>query len=157
MPTITWQFSTPKAQDFVSKSIKEMTGSEISHVDVLTPDGKLLGAHATGGVQIREPNYEDFGLRIRVTVPVTQEQFDKFFAYVNSKVGEPYNHAAIAGIAMNRDMSEAGHEMCSQLQYEGTIAAGLLQHAKQPNMVSPEAFRFAISTRLDASEQRIPQ
>ncbi|MFL6314786.1 MAG: hypothetical protein ACJ71W_21995 [Terriglobales bacterium] len=76
MRSITFQFVRGEA--FISHLIEWKGDSEISHVNVVTPDGKLLGALMQDGVKIRPADYAKFVLQIRVTIPATDEQYEKF-------------------------------------------------------------------------------
>jgi hypothetical protein len=157
MPHITWQFSTTDNE--VSAVIRWKTDSEISHVDVITPEGKLLGA--TGdGTRIREPNYETFRLRIEVEVPVTLEQYNKFWSFMNSQIGGTYDFAGIAGIALGRNICAPADNFCSELQARGVNifppGAGIVWVAKDPSKVDPELLRVVLTAIPGAKERRNP-
>jgi hypothetical protein len=153
MKTITWQFSTGDSR--ISTLIRWKTDSEISHVDVVTPEGKLLGAHIEGGVQVREPDYMQFKLRIQVSIVVTDQQYAAFFAFVNSMVGRSYDSAGIVGIALGENICAPGEVFCSELQTRGIEAATIVHIAKDPSKVDPEMLRVVLTAIPGATEKRI--
>lgn len=153
MKSLTWQFST--GDSTISKAIRWKTDSEISHVDVVTPEGRLLGAHINDGVLVRELDYMAFDLRIRVTVPVGDEQFEKFWASVNSKIGEKYDKAGIAGIALGDNLAGPGTVFCSELQAQGIKDAGIIWIAKDSSKIDPETLRLLVTAIPGATEKRI--
>jgi hypothetical protein len=150
--SITWQFSTSDAE--ISSLIRWKTDSEISHVDVVTPEGKLLGAHIEDGVRVRDFNYSKFTLRIFVIVPVSDEQYAAFWAYVNSQVGCEYDKAGIIGIALGRNICAPGEVFCSELQTRGVEQARIVHIAKDASKVDPEMLRVVLTAIPGAQEKR---
>jgi hypothetical protein len=163
-PTLTFQFSSPALSSeklldrMVTEGIEKLTRGEISHVDYVTPQGTLIGAHLNGGVQERAADYEKFGLRIRVTVPVTAEQAAAALAYARSKIGTSYDAEDILGIAIGDSRLHDAHDLiCS------CLAANILDNeiyriyrvAKVHWQVSPEELRFALTMLPGAVEERI--
>lgn len=163
MPTITLQFSRPDPAHqnpldrAVSAGIRHMTRSEISHVDVVTDEGTLIGAHIKEGVRERTADYQKWGLRIRVTVPCTPAQREKFFAYVRSRIGTPYDTRDILGIALgDARLHDTAHLICSGLGALAVDAAsGIVRVAKDWWQVSPEELRIAMMATAGATEERI--
>lgn len=153
MKNLIFQFSTGDSK--LSELIRWKTDSEISHVDVVTPEGKLLGAHIDDGVRVREPNYMQFTLRIRVTIPVSDAQYIAFWAFVNSKVGSTYDRAGILGIALGGNLAAPGDFFCSELQACAVRAAAIVHIAKDPSKVDPEMLRVVLTAIPYATEQRI--
>ena len=150
---ITWQFVT--TSDEVSALIRWKTDSEISHVNAVTPEGKLLGALLDGGLQEREPNYGNFTLQILVTVPVTDEQAARFWQCLRSRIGEHYNCLGIVGIALGNNLTGSGHEFCSQAQSDAIIFAPIFRIAKDPSKIDPETLRLLLMAQPGATEKRI--
>jgi hypothetical protein len=161
--TVTLQFSTPDLahQNFqdrlVSTGIKKMTRSEISHVDLVMPDGTLLGAHMTNGIQRRPADYEKFGLRIRVTVPASDPQQAAFYGYALSMTGTPYDVETIVGIATGDARKHTpGKMICSEFAaYAVDDHSGICRVAKDKWQVSPEELRIALMALPGAVEERI--
>jgi hypothetical protein len=157
---IVLQFSRPdpNSQDLksriISAGICEDSHSEICHVD-LEVDGKLIGAHMPDGIQERAPDYQTWGLRIRVIVPVSHLQRVRFESYVISMIGTPYDLESIFGIALNDGrLHDASKLICSAF---GTRAVdpGIVRVAKNYWMVSPEELRLVVTAIPGAIEQRV--
>ena len=156
MKTITWQFSTPKEQNEISKLIRLKTCSEISHVDVLTTDGKyLIGAHIADGMLARKVDYEEFGLRIQVTVDVTDQQCRLFWEYINSIIGQQYNCAGILAEATGFELTQQGHTFCSEAQADGIKHCGRFKLMKDSCLIDPETLRMVVSSDYSSVERRI--
>jgi hypothetical protein len=167
MATVTFQFSRPDLScettwnRVVSEGICKMTRSEICHVDLvdIKADGSytLLGAHIDGGFQERGPDYQKWGLRIRVTVPCSDEQEAMVCAAAHAMIGTPYDTADIEGIAFgNSALHVDGKLICSGA---GSILidekSKILRVAKVHWQVSPEELRIAMTAFPGAVETRI--
>ena len=106
-----------------------------SHVECLTPDGMLLGAHEDGFVR-RPRNYDagQWSRELYVTLPATPEQQAAFWAAVDALAGVPYDMEAIramavgelTGVATLADNARASL-ICSAAMMVGLLASG---HAK---------------------------
>lgn len=153
MKTITFQFVRGTA--FVSHLIEWKGDSEISHVNVVTPEGKLLGSLMNGGVQVRAADYDKFALQIRVTIPATDEQYDKFWRAIYSHVGEKYDRAGIVGIALGENVSGPGTVFCSELQAKAIQEANIIWIAKDASKIDPETLRLLVTAIPGAKEERI--
>ena len=97
-----------------------------SHVEAKTPDGGFyLGSMMEGGVQKRPVGY-DKGLvahELLLTLDATPEQDAKFWDFLNSKLGEPYDSAAIFGFVIPVHEHLLNHAICSALI---TLVKGLV-------------------------------
>lgn len=156
------QFSRPDpasesiAQRIISAGICKETRSEICHVDIEMPDGTLIGAHMPDGIQCRKPDYEAWGLRIRVYVPVAPYQAENFYQYARAKVGTPYDPKSIAGIALgDSDLHDSHKLICSAFAALDADIHGVVRVAKDYWMVSPEELRIAATATYGAIEQRV--
>lgn len=131
--------------DVISHAIRggEM-GFWASHVEALTPDRKLLGAHYSGGVQARAAGYDagQWSQQLYVAVPATDEQAAAFYAFLASQIGKPYDMNAICGLALGALLAEtpdwpsAPSWICSALQTAALLTAGIIKAA-------PAGVRFA--------------
>lgn len=106
---ITLRFVT--ADDAVSRLIRLQGGVSMpftpSHVEALSEDRKsFIGAHLKGGVRARPVGYDTDALMTLpdgskserlVALPCTSAQEAAFHAFVQSKLGEPYDWKAIIG------------------------------------------------------------
>lgn len=128
-----------------------------THVEAVLPDGRLLGAHADGGVEARACDY-DKGTRSRVTIvelPCTPEQEIAFLGFLNDQIGKPYDVAVIAQIALGaflgeRDWSATDHWICSELQAAALEASGWFAAplASSVNHITPRDLLLIISGRV---------
>lgn len=104
MPDIILRFVEGKAWSSKAIEWREAVSMPItpSHVECVTPDGKYLGQHDDGGMQAREPGYDDgtFSRQFFLSIPVTPEQHDAFYSYVIGSIDEPYDWKAILGFAL---------------------------------------------------------
>jgi hypothetical protein len=99
------QYSTTvdSLENWSSALIRRMCHSPFSHVDMILPDGNLLGASDSvgapiikgnpRGVAVRPPDYQDFGIRRRMTIqtPLSGKIIDAGM----SQLGKPFDHAAL--------------------------------------------------------------
>jgi hypothetical protein len=133
---ITLRFVT--CNDPVSNTIRrgEM-GFWASHVEAVMPDGKLLGAHAAGGVQECASDY-DAGLwtqQLYVQIPCTDAEALAFETFLKSQLGKPYDMPAIEEMALGILTGEAPNWpqkpswICSALQTAALLMAGIIKGA----------------------------
>lgn len=104
---ITLQFSSRRL--IGSWLIRQFTWSNYSHVDIVLPDGRLLGSRLFGGVSIQPPG------RFKETILV---QVDAPYEVINAaltQVGKPYDLAAVFGIIIRRDWQSTDKWFCSEL------------------------------------------
>jgi hypothetical protein len=104
---ITLQFSAQRLP--ASWLIRWFTWSPFSHVDLVLPDGRLLGARGSGGVAIRDPEPFYKVARFQVDAP------DRVLDLAAEQIGKPYDWAAILGIAARGDWQDQGRWFCSEL------------------------------------------
>lgn len=112
---------------FGSRLIEWGTHSQLSHMDILLPDGWLVGARSDNpkdqsgrrfgkGVQVRSPHY--YGRvesTLTIQIPVTAKQKRVFYTLLAEQVGKPYDHTAIWGFVLNRDWREIDSWICSEM------------------------------------------
>lgn len=123
----------------ISHVIEWGTQATVGHIDIILPDGSLLGAqHEDGlggmpaGVQIRPANYGDTsGMinRMRVDISVPDDVEKDAYDWALSMVGTPYDTRAIIGIMKNEDWSTPGHLICSG------FGSGMLTQPTKPVIV----------------------
>lgn len=126
---ITLQFST---QDkLFARLIDWWTWGDYSHVDLVLPDGRWLGARGDG-VKVREPYPVARRLRVTVEAPAAVLQL------VLSQVGKPYDFLAILGFICHRDWQEEDSWVCSELIAWAFARGGQrLINANNLNRISP--------------------
>jgi uncharacterized protein YycO len=147
MANITLQFSTEKG--IGSLIIRRMTWSEYSHVDIVMPNGDLLGARANGGVQIRKPGYGKF---TKVHHEVAVDAPDSVYEFAKSQVGKPYDWKAILNFGLERNWQEDDSWFCSELVAWTFMKAGhpLLDPDVQLYRISPRD--LLLSTALSDAD-----
>lgn len=117
---ITLQFVTEP--DWMSHAIRWFTWSEYSHVDLVLPSGRLLGAHVRDGVQIREPGYAAF---TRVERRIVRDVSPVALDWACRQIGSPYDVAAIFGLLVRRDhWRQPDRWFCSELVARAFEVAG---------------------------------
>lgn len=89
--------------------IRKFTWSDYSHVDIVLPDGRLLGARFEGGVSIKPPNNFKKCVRFSVDAP------EDVISAALTQVGKPYDIVAIFGIIVRRDWHKSKKWFCSEL------------------------------------------
>lgn len=147
---ITLQFSTSTGVG--SALIRWETWSEFSHVDLVMPDGRLLGArtdhpvNGKTGVQIRPPDYEKFTKVKRMAASVTDVLGAELYALALKQVGLPYQRKSILGFAIRKDGASTGSWFCSELAAWLFDSIGYPLTYKPVNHVSPGD--LAVSPRL---------
>lgn len=112
--------------------IRRFTYSEISHVDLVMPDGQMLGARSNAisypgraakipaGVQIRPVDYLKFSRVIFAFLPCTEAQADVIYSAAKSQVGKSYDLDAIVDFVVedaDKGPNDGGSAswMCSEL------------------------------------------
>ena len=88
-----------------------------SHVECVTPEGKYAGQHFSGGMQARDPGYDEAHLTHEafVDLPCTQAQEYAFYGFVQSKIGEPYDWQSIIDYVLPVNLHESNHAICSAI------------------------------------------
>lgn len=112
---LVFQFVTER--DPVSAAIRWFSHAPVSHVDLVLGDGRLFGAHLSGGVKARAPGYAEWSRIIRVAIETPRAA--AVTAAVLSQDGKPYDWRAIAAFAAGRDWRDRGQWICSELQLWG--------------------------------------
>ena len=108
--------------DAISAGIRfAQYGFWASHVETLTPEGKLLGAHWQDGVQERDHNYDagKFSKELYVSLPVDDKTAKDFYEWCKAQIGKPYDITAIAGFLARRNWREDDSWFCSELIMSG--------------------------------------
>lgn len=100
----------------IDEAIKLETWSLFPHVEIMTQDGLgAFGARSSGGVQIRQPDYEKFTKEERYWVEVDDVSGAEAWAWSHKQIGKPYDYADILGIVVHQDWRSENHWICSSL------------------------------------------
>jgi uncharacterized protein YycO len=141
---ITLQFSTTGGP--IAYIVRKSTRSQFSHVDIVLPDGQLLGSqmrtHFGSGVQLRPADYEKFTRIARYHVDVPDGVSDKIIFWARTQIGKPYDLPGVLGIFFGkRDWHEDDSWFCSEYVAEAFNYAGFPLITEQVNRVTPEMLR----------------
>lgn len=127
-----------------SAAVAWFSGGTFSHVDAVLPDGRLLGARMSGGVQIRPPNYERWSKRVVFSLLKGNEA--EWLSFLYGQVGKPYDHTAIWGFAAGRDWREPDSWFCSELAAAALEMAGGCPVLYTPtNKITPSGLATVLS------------
>jgi hypothetical protein len=157
--TVTLRFV--QGSEFTSRLIvaQEKTAMPFtpSHVEARTPDGKFyLGAHDDGGVNKRPVGYDTATSVHELLLPLamTQAQEASFWAYLEGKLGEPYDWKAILGFVIPLHEHDKEHAICSALM---TLALRACNWFPAPlavpaHLIDPRDLLLLISGRIAISQ-----
>lgn len=140
-----WPENWPVTLQFVEsnhptdKLIQYFSHGWPSHVDIVWPPNmpdkqeRLFGARWDHGVAIRALDYENFKRIVRVTLPMTAEQNEKFFTFCKKQMGKPYDFSAELAFAFGRDWRCPDHWFCSELGEAATEESGFWRKIEAPS------------------------
>ena len=125
MPSLTIRFINEPG--IVSRLITWGSDSLFCHTEGLSRNGTAwIGAHAGTGVQARALDWCKPTLEKRYAIPVTAEQHEAAMAYMESKIGTPYNYGDIFGLALHKRIGYSKHRLiCSAFMTEWLMRGGL--------------------------------
>lgn len=124
-----------------------------SHVEALTPDGAFyIGAHISGGVQKRPVGYDKAETvhELLLNLGATANEDAKFFAFLETKIGQPYDWRAILGFLLPAHEHILNHSICSALVTLALRACGWFEAplAAPAHLISPRDLLLIISGRM---------
>ena len=129
-PTISLRFVT--CNDAVSALIRLQAGLCMpftpSHVECVSEDGQsYIGQHLDGGMQARPVGYDKATLQAEkiVDLEVSAPEQAAFYAFVTSKIGQPYDWQSILSFvdpALN--LHQVNHLICSAMMTAALRACG---------------------------------
>jgi hypothetical protein len=152
-----------------SDVIRRLCHSPFSHVDVVLPDGNLLGSSDSpgspvivgnkGGVAIRPPNYQLFGIRRMANVFTDEITEGAFYANMKSQLGEPFDdsalHAFIGKVSFmpTRDWADVSKWFCSELVTWALMTAGFFKFdlLVPKDRVSPADLLLLLNPYMDTT------
>lgn len=147
--------------DWSSRLVRQFVSRHLCHVDVVMPDGGLLGARGdtvggvAPGVRIRPANYLDLAKtdqRIRFALSYAATQEVAFFDFLQKQVGKPYDYEAILGFAFNRDWREPDSWICAELVTVALEKAKIIKPVYlASNRITPSACALMMSTLMPAA------
>lgn len=108
-------------------------GIDLSHVDAVLDDGRLLGARYDNpggfgkGVRIRDRNYEKWSKVVRIEYKgATAYQLGDWRGFLYEQLEKPYDWRSIVGFALNRNWRDQDSWFCSELATAAAEQAGLI-------------------------------
>jgi hypothetical protein len=112
------RFVTRK-MSFLSRLIRFHTSGAVSHVEAVMSDGRIITSLIPGGVQ-RMPNDYDTSSTLQIFVDLHMQPlcYKRWEAFLNSRVGWPYDKLAIAEFATHFSFHTPGSIICSALQVD---------------------------------------
>ena len=139
-----------------------------SHVEALSRDGTgYIGAHIDGGVEKRSIGYDKGQLaripkgydveafpsgicELFLKLEATPEQDAAFHAFLESKIGTPYDWKAILGFVLPRHEHTPDSSICSALTVLALRASGWLRWrlAAPAHLVDPRDLLLILSTHM---------
>ena len=135
-------------------------GPRFSHVDVVMPDGQLLGSRwdkvggKPPGVQIRPASYVKGERLTRVKLPCTLVQQRAFYEFLEAQIGKPYDSIGILAFLFGRNWRETDSWFCSELGSAALEEAGILRPlAAMTNKITPSDLILVLSALVDVVVQ----
>ncbi len=130
---LTLQFSTTDA--LLSRAIRWLSFSWASHVDIVLPNGVLLGALTTPGVCLHQPPAGGYRRVERYAVDLPARPV---LAFLRKQLGKPYDWTGVVGWAIRRDWHDPRHWFCSELVAAAFEAAGTPLLRAPQSRVTPQ-------------------
>lgn len=140
----------------ISDTIKRFEyGFWASHVEAVMPDGTIISADMDNGVAQFPLDYNkgNFDRELYVSITATKDQTAKFYGFIRSQLGKPYDIKAVLGIGLGRDWRDDRQWFCSELDTAGLCACGIFPAhlADDLNHVTPRDLILILSGRDDVS------
>lgn len=89
-----------------------------SHTEMLSRDGKsYIGAHIDGGIAARPIGYDAATMKAELLIDLGADGDEAAFAYIESKIGEPYDWAAILDFLLPVNLHQQKHVICSAFMH----------------------------------------
>jgi uncharacterized protein YycO len=145
-------FQLVRGLHWTSRVIGYFGAGYYSHIDVLTPAGKLRGARSDviqgidPGYQDRPYNYEKWAAQTQYTISVSDEEYAAYWAYSDKQLGKPYDsRGLISTFVFGRNWRDDGQWFCSEEVAMNLQAAHVLDIPPEIDSVEPGdcAFLFA--------------
>lgn len=99
-----------------SATIRHFTWSPYSHVDLVLPNGLLLGARATRGVALYSPHEVENSRVAAYSVATNPRQQEAILRAARTQIGKPYDWGGVLGLALrSRRWQDDDSWFCSEL------------------------------------------
>lgn len=107
--------------------IRTVSWSEWSHVEVVLPDGRLLGAAAPHGV-----GFTSIDERMDIASHVATMDFpgdtEAGMRWAEGQIGKPYDYTGVVGLGLHRDWEEDDAWWCSEFAGKFLKEAGFMPY-----------------------------
>ncbi|MDE2101613.1 MAG: hypothetical protein KGL39_30485 [Patescibacteria group bacterium] len=131
----------------ISTLIDWETDSLFCHTEALSRDGQhWIGAHAGTGVQARPLDWTTTTRDYRYALEVTEEQYEAAMAFLESKIGTPYDYLDIVGLLFKFRVHDPKQLICSAFMMEFLAAAGIQPLNCLPDfdyLITPETLHLS--------------
>ncbi len=131
MKELTWQLV--KGKGFSSWGIGYWGAGWYSHIDVLTPLGKLRGARSDvikgikAGYEDRPFDYETWRTQTQYTIMVTDAQWTAYWAFSDAQLGKPYDsRGLVETFVLGRNWRDDNAWWCSEEVAVNMEKAGII-------------------------------
>lgn len=123
------------------------TMAKVSHTEAVLRDGSIIGAYGQGVVRNAINFDKTSSAQMFVDIPRTAEQINAWELFLMTKIGTPYDYAAVAGFALHANMHTPGHVICSALMTDALRHNGVVSEKqfKPDHMTSPGDLAMALS------------
>lgn len=103
--------------------IRAVSWSEWSHVEIILPDGRLLGAAAPQGVGLS--TYEErMAIAAHAAIMYFPGNMDAAMAWGETQLRKPYDYLGVIGLGLHRDWEEDDKWWCSEFAGEFLVQGG---------------------------------
>jgi hypothetical protein len=133
------RFVTTK-ESLLSKAIRFNTTGSVSHVEAVMCDGTIITSLIGTGVARCPIDYDTSStLQIMVDLTMPGGVYDKWVAFLEARIGWPYDTPAIVGFAVHLNEHEQGALICSALQVDALRHCGwfAVPLAQKYHQISP--------------------
>lgn len=135
------------SSDLIGKGIDWVTNSLWDHVEIQTPEGTYIGAHAGSGIQERPADYCKPTRERRYAIPCTDEQLAKILASARADIGIPYDYTDIVGLLLHdRGIRSDTREICSEFVCQVALDGGIAMLNVQRefcHLITPETLHLS--------------
>jgi ABC-type phosphate/phosphonate transport system ATPase subunit len=128
----------------ISKITTWITRGEFGHVDLVLPDGVLIGAHVFGGIKKTIFKKTDFSKIKRYEIEVSQDTID----WVKLQDGRKYDMMAILGFIFKIPVLENRASICSEFAFDALEKSKCFNHPIdfQSSKISPRDLHLILQT-----------
>lgn len=123
-----------------------------SHADAIMPDGRKIGAEFDG-VQARAADYDKGAITKELVLELKCDAATskKFYSFLESQIGKPYDFSAVAAFAAVRDWQKPDAWFCSELIAAALLECGYLRPlAASTNKITPRDLVLILSGKVGA-------